>query len=282
MINFIKTVFVLSLFCSNFAFSQNSDTSKYNDVLDKYISVYQKIIYHHFNKGLSAVIEWDNEKEFAIHGLDDSNENYEVIVSGGFVNHPQMDKDTLTVLFCHEIGHLLAGYHYVFPTASLSSSQGQANYYAAQVCMKKMFVGQDKENRRAEKNIAKYPKSLCDKAYENINDRRICYRTLIASKELLEVSISIDERYGKPNEKIDFNTPDTLIVAESDISGGSRQCQLDTFLAGALCNATWNDNLIPGNNNDSASETLSSTVTCTRSNLQVIGARPLCWFKPLI
>lgn len=58
-------------------------------------------------------------------------------VMGGMLAHPQMDEDTLKLLLCHEMGHLLGGP----PLKSRngwSSTEGQADFYSAIACAKRM------------------------------------------------------------------------------------------------------------------------------------------------
>lgn len=58
-------------------------------------------------------------------------------IMGGMLMHPKMRNDTLKLLLCHEIGHLLGGP----PLKSRngwSSTEGQADYYSTTTCLKAM------------------------------------------------------------------------------------------------------------------------------------------------
>jgi hypothetical protein len=58
-------------------------------------------------------------------------------VMGGMLAHPKMDKSTLSLLLCHELGHYSGGP----PTKSRggwSSTEGQADYYSGSECAKEL------------------------------------------------------------------------------------------------------------------------------------------------
>jgi hypothetical protein len=61
-----------------------------------------------------------------------------VRVYGGLVRHPKMTRPGLALMLAHETGHHLGGPPYD-PAMSWISWQGQADYWAAHVGMKKVF-----------------------------------------------------------------------------------------------------------------------------------------------
>ena len=60
-------------------------------------------------------------------------------------------------------------------------------------------------------------------------------------------------------------------MSKTDHNHPASQCRLDTYFAGALCNADHYQDV-----DDSDAE----IGTCVRSEEMVLGVRPLCWYKP--
>lgn len=84
---------------------------------------------------LKLVLEVENDKVNA-QALREDN-NWLIVVYGGIVNHPQVTAAELTLVLCHELGHHLGG----VPTASRagwSSCEGQADYWSALSCFKRL------------------------------------------------------------------------------------------------------------------------------------------------
>lgn len=66
-------------------------------------------------------------------------ENIVIDVMGGMLAHPEMKPDTLKLLLCHELGHLLGGP----PLKSRngwSSTEGQADYFSAKICARNLRI----------------------------------------------------------------------------------------------------------------------------------------------
>jgi hypothetical protein len=65
-------------------------------------------------------------------------EKGEIIINvmGGMISHPMMDHNTLKLLLCHEMGHLLGGPPLKSRTG-WSSTEGQADYYSTLSCVKR-------------------------------------------------------------------------------------------------------------------------------------------------
>ena len=60
-----------------------------------------------------------------------------------------------------------------------------------------------------------------------------------------------------------YETPDRTVVKRTQEAHPKAQCRLDTYKAGALCDKTWDDYVVPAN----ASQ--AKAVSCQK---------PRCWF----
>lgn len=160
---------------------------------------------------------------------------FEVILDGGLLNWPRLTEDSLRMTLCHEAGHLFGGVplrpapmEWEGPLdssgLSLLSAEGQADYYAAS-CFRQWTRGQRHEDRL--KKVPAVVLQKCDQRWGGQSeDSLLCQRIALAGKAFLNLVKDFD---------IDFETPDTEVVEETEISGyPSRQCRLDTFFAGAL------------------------------------------------
>jgi hypothetical protein len=84
---------------------------------------------------LQLVIDWNSSRANAEARRQD--DKYLVIIYSGLLNHPELDRNMLHLILCHEVGHHLGGQ----PTASRhgwSSAEGQADYYSTLECIKEL------------------------------------------------------------------------------------------------------------------------------------------------
>lgn len=79
------------------------------------------------------------------------------------------------------------------------------------------------------------------------------------------------KKRSKDSSEPSFSTPDTRKVKRTFDGHPKAQCRLDTYFAGAICNADKNKEL---DDND------PDKGTCSRKYGDALGVRPLCWFKP--
>lgn len=115
-------------------------------------------------------------------------------VWGGMLNQAQMNQDVLTLLLCHELGHLLGGP----PLKSRngwSSTEGQADYYSTAHCARLMGLGEER-------------------FYESAQDLAHIYAKVTG------------EVYPE------LRTCDQGVVERTNFGYPSAQCRLDTLVAG--------------------------------------------------
>lgn len=168
--------------------------------------------------------------------------------------------DALELIFCHEMGHHLAG----FPAQGWAAYEGQSDYFATISCARELWKHDLKQNAQAAKTIPPYPKEKCDGAWKAQPDRELCYRIMQAGKSLADLL---------SNGSAKYETSDDSIVSETNPNHPQGQCRLDTYMAGSLCFKKFPVRIIP------KSEAESAQSVCVGKE---IGARPSCWFKASI
>lgn len=211
--------------------------------------------------------------------------NWLVVVTGGLARQPDMTKDGIALVVCHEIGHHLAGFP--FTQTGLAallgmdwvSNEGEADYYATQVCARKIWASQTKENEAFRSIASAYVKSECDKVWKTEAQQNLCYRTVTASESLAEVLASLGKS-GAPQ----LHTPSRQVVASTDNRHPEAQCRLDTYFQGSICPMGWNDAVVPGKKlsggkKGMAAEKQAAMTSCTKASGFDYGLRPACWYK---
>lgn len=206
---------------------------------------------------------------------------WNIEISGGMARLPTITKDGITLIVCHELGHHLAGFSYsngflFFPP--WAANEGQADYFATQVCAKKLWSNDLEINAQFRNQVPETGKKQCDDVYSTENEQNICYRSVMAGISLGETLAFLTK---KQNPSLD--TPDLTQVQKTFIMHPNPQCRLDTYFQGALCNAVHDDNVIPGKSkfwrNSRGAEKAASLYSCTKSGNYSYGLRPNCWFK---
>ncbi len=239
--------------------------------------------------------------------------NWDIRLGGGFPRRPDMTKDAYTLIVCHELGHLMGGFPFAqSPWAEQkyakedqagtpsrnplwTSNEGQSDYFAAQICAKKMWSHQKAVNAKMRDNIPPSAKAKCDATFKELDEQNLCYRILLASKDLIDVFVNIwredrPDLYSevpKPGlfSSVSFDRIDDSQIEKTLMDYPSFQCRLDTLIAGALCQVSWDESIIPGHHdnitrNNREAELQSATQACSEYGGQKQGSRPRCWFKP--
>ena len=234
----------------------------FNQILEKAEKVYRPIVQAK-KKRLKIISEWNDDTVNAT--AKQVRNTYKVIIFGGIGRHPETTKDSLLLVVCHELGHHLGG----APRKGKSpkywaSSEGQADYWGALKCMKRILKNENNSEVVESLNVPAIVKDKCEEAYIDNNEIALCIRTSIASYHLSKL-------LAKNNEKIDFETPDQNVVVRTYTSHPETQCRLDTYFQGSLCDRDYRDDV---DFND------SRIGVCSRGEEYETGVRPLCWYKP--
>jgi hypothetical protein len=244
-------------------FSENGMTEEmFNDIIDQ-VEAYYKPIVSNLGGDLYVERNWDDATVNAYASQEGS--TWKVAMFGGLARRPEVTPDGFAMVVCHELGHHVAGWPYV---QSWAANEGQSDYFALHACAKNLWKDQADENAQAKSSVDAYAKKLCDA--NSKSDMGMCYRSMSAGYSLANLLGALN------NQKVSFTTPDKSVVSKTNNSHPKAQCRLDTYVAGILCAATWNDDLIPKN----AKESAKYMCTSTDLNNYPITARPRCWFKP--
>jgi len=182
---------------------------------------------------------------------------------GGLAKHPEMSVPGFALVVCHELFHHLGGYNFYSDSPWKASIEGQSDYGAAASCARKMFDqssplriwGRDLMKR---KKTPKEPGQKTCAGFYGI-DKEICEITLEGGLSLGRVLAELNSEKAPS-----YSTPSRVVVKKTMESHPDSQCRTDTYLAGALCNKTWNDSLIPRNKSE------ADKVSCEK---------PKCWYK---
>ena len=190
----------------------------------------------------------------------------------GVYDSPALTEDAFRFMLCHELGHLVgapprrpAPLEYEGPIGPdglmLVSSEGQADYYASLKCMRLLLEGADHAALESRRPPAPRVTTLCARQFPSAEQSALCRRVAMAGLEFLRgMSMQVP---------IDFETPSPEIAERTFAEYPSRQCRLDTILAGALCRI---DPRVEPSRDD-------PTAGACRKDGDPLGARPGCWYK---
>lgn len=249
---------------------------QFHQLIDQVEQVYTDIFAYH-NANLNIERYWDNDTVNA--NASQNFGTWTVRLYGGLARRTSLDAFTLVI--CHELGHHLAG-SLSYPNKNWASNEGQSDYFASLSCARKLWQQQTEKYVINESKLKALPggeeaKSNCNQAWDDEDSRQICYRTAVAAKELSEL-LAKKTTLSTPN----LNTPDMSRALKTNHSHPQAQCRLDTYIAGSLCKARWDDEIIPGKYSSNSSG-LSGLIeakpySCHRFDSEN-AFRPACWFK---
>ena len=253
---------------------------EFNTILDELSEVYTPV----FNEiGQEFVINrlWENGQVNATaqqQGVD-----WVINMYGGLARHESATTDAFRIVACHEIGHHLGGSprrnHWLWGL-TWASNEGQSDYYANFVCMKKLILeGQALDLEVSSPDLSQYKEeefeyahSVCSESYreeavlENEADTNfsICLRTVLGG-------FSLGHILGGEGSDHSLLTPDESEVSQTSDSHPRAQCRVDTYMQSSLCNIDAPDVL---------DESDANLNTCNRFDGFDYGLRPTCWYKP--
>lgn len=234
--------------------------SQFNSIIDKVEKYYAPIVAKHGGK-LKFFRHWEDSTVNA--SAIQTGNTWQLDMYGGLARRPEITPDGFTLVICHEMGHHLAGFPFV---SEWAANEGQADYFATLSCAHELWRSEGTQNAQFTTQVDAYPKELCDKAWQNSSDRNLCYRSMMAGRSLANLLAQ--------GEAVSFSTPDKKVVDHTDHQHPAAQCRLDTYMAGAICGASFDKTLIPQDENR------AGTVSCMDRAKFKTGFRPTCWFKP--
>lgn len=218
-------------------FAKADSMSWQNEVIEEVRS-----FYGNQTKEIQFQILVNPADESAVASADIVNGIYRVVLAEGLLKNPRLNPDSMRMILCHEFGHHFGGaprrsppLEWDGPIApdgqSFESSEGQADYYAASFCFRQLVSG--KMHDWKDSRISPILKSRCEKnRVIDSDEAKICARTALAGFDMLRLNFDFN---------IGFDSPDKSVVAKTITEiYPSRQCRLDTFVAGASCGAKLN------------------------------------------
>jgi hypothetical protein len=186
---------------------------------------------------------------------------------GGLARHPLVTDDGFMLVVCHELGHHLGG----TPTKGgitgfWASTEGQADYFGALKCMRRILANDDNELIIKNSPIDPTINQKCNDLYKNNNEAALCKRIGMAGISLANLLGSF-----KGDTNLSVDTPDPTIVKKSNPDHPNAQCRLDTYFNADLCPINYNTDV------DKKDPTIG---VCTKKIGLGFGTRPLCWYRP--
>ncbi len=255
----------------------NMTQEEFNTIIQKADDIYSPII---SAQGGNLVINrnWTSSTVNASASQSWWGNTWSVNMYGGLARRPEVTPDGFALVVCHELGHHLAGYPFTGST-SWAANEGQSDYFATLTCAREIWRDELEVNAGFRDTISAFPKKLCDDVWTADDDQNLCYRTMEAGKSLADLLSALG------GSTVSYTTPDISVVSRTDNAHPEGQCRLDTYMAGAICAAGWDADLIPGkrlgfDRNSASAEEISADYTCSRAATGFdIGYRPQCWFK---
>ena len=101
----------------------------------------------------------------------------------GRIYKGEMDEDTLMVVVCHELGHVLGGFPEVpdYPCPK-NSVERQADYFATAKCLKRVFANDDNQALMQRVELPGSITMPCGQVYhDSERDMALCQRSLWAA-----------------------------------------------------------------------------------------------------
>ena len=197
----------------------------FNKIIDTAYEIYKPISEAAGDSSLTINNKWEdstvNANAMRLFG-------YAVInMYGGLARRPEITNEGFALVLCHELGHLYGGTPYLSAWRKMSA-EGQADYYGAKTCLKKILKKLNLED--SELIPTEYMERTCYNIFPIQEDSDLCIQTMIGGQSLGNLLATIKEE-----EIPNYETPDPTIVEETLLSyPATIQCRLDTYHNGNL------------------------------------------------
>ncbi len=252
--------------------NQNDMTEdSFNGLIDKVINVYKPIFQSEGGR-LKVERKWSSGKVNAF--ASRSFGVWKISMYGGLARHKDITNDAFTLVVCHEVGHHLGGAPKKTRSAGRggirkrwATNEGQADYWATSKCLRRVWRGEDHKKILEKLDIPESVKLKCSEQFSTQEELLLCQRSSMAGLSTAQLFHSLRE-LPKP---LSFETSDTAVVNSHFHGHPMPQCRLDTYFQGALC-------ILSELEDVDQSDALVGN--CNRIQGEILGVRPLCWFKP--
>ncbi len=257
--------------------------AEFNETIDEVMGVYEPII-RSFGARVQLEKLWTDATVNA--RASRSGTTWKISMYGGLARRPEVTKDGMQLVVCHELGHHIAGFPFYkaspFGGMDWAAVEGQSDYFASQECLRRVWDHQPRSFVDAQ-FADEHPKVVegCDKAWSGSGDRQHCYRVAAAGLSVARLLGAIGSRPTVPT----FDARDPGVVTETNAAHPAAQCRLDTFLEGAVCTGHFDVAKIPGRSHRLGqgsvdAEREMAVTSCAAHSGFTTGLRPRCWFLP--
>lgn len=195
-------------------------------LIDRFSRSLSSVVKSERGKKLLINLEWENERVNAHCTLDDY-DNPVINILGGMIRHPEMTRDGLLLILCHELGHYMGGEPKKFrgrsTLRSWASVEGQADYFATSTCLPLIF-----NDQLETKAIYSEDEEKVENAEKRCSSNE-CVRASLAGLAVARLFASLKTGIETPTlaKEDRYQSPVTLQTHPNP------QCRLDTFVAGA-------------------------------------------------
>lgn len=259
----------------------------FHRVLDRVGQVYEPIFAER-QLNLKIIRLWENPDPNAKAAITEGNiHERKIYMFGGLARMEEMTADAFALVACHEIGHHLGGAPQKQRGTAVvanhlndevfvwhATNEGQADYFATLKCAREVFGEDDNQALMREVEVSEAVQESCASSFSEAEEEALCQRSTIAGVALGQVLHTLDIFRGRANEeqaRPGLETPSEEVVSFTDDSHPLAQCRLDTYFQGALC---------PVDYRESLSSVSPEEGACSRELGDLVGVRPLCWYKP--
>lgn len=259
----------------NYVFSTAAtmDETMFNDIIGRVENFYSPIVSSLGGK-LSIERNWTDPTVNAYAKREGaSEEDWIIAMFGGLARHPDMTNDGFMLVVCHEMGHQIGGApKYGSAGARMwASNEGQADYWGALKCMRRVLVNDNNEAIMRSVAVPAPIADRCTKSYKSPAEQALCKRVAMAGVALGHTLATL-ARDNDPSVPVPApETPNKSRVKKTYDGHPEAQCRLDTYFAGAACTV---------DPNKDTSDTDPVLNTCASENRAKVGTRPVCWYKP--
>jgi hypothetical protein len=180
-----------------------------------------------YRPNISLKYEWD-QPYFTAYAHEESEESFSLNFWGGLARIPDMLEETWAFVVCHELGHVLGGGPFLnIDSLNWASSEGQSDYFAAQICLPRYFKSKGQEDIKYQ-TFLPFELGFCTERYKKQVDHSVCLRLLRAQRGFVAIN-----RYMQNDEAYEFNKQ--IQRTNNEGSMPSLQCRMNTLTDGTSC-----------------------------------------------
>lgn len=254
--------------------SSDITEEQFNYVTDSIVEMWKPLAKIH-GAELVAEKRWNDPTVNAY--ADQMGKTWKVTMFGGLARRPEVTLDAFALVVCHELGHHFAGY--AFYDGDWAAAEGQSDYWATQVCARKIWLKSGEKNAKLAHASPRRLVNICTTTWKSPEDQALCTRVAQAGLSLAKLLGALN---GEKAPSLDAR--DTSEVSSTQASHPHAQCRLDTYLHGALCTQYGDLKVIPGKKGEISSNSVeaereAARYSCMQSDNFKVGYRPRCWFK---